>query len=71
MNPNKSDSAGIVKSIVAGEARYGVNGMRIRAGMRIGRLNEFTLRTNAKSASDRWIREVCWRELERRKELEK
>ena len=44
--------------------------VRIRAGSRVGRMSDISLRVNANSASDPWIRDVCKRELERRKELE-
>jgi hypothetical protein len=43
---------------------------RIRAGLRVGRMEVFGLKVNARSAEDPWIREVCRLELERRKELE-
>ena len=70
MKHNEGSDSSIVKSIRDRSPSIGVSYLRIRAGLLVGRLNDWTLRLNAKSASDRWIREVCWSELERRKELD-
>lgn len=44
---------------------------RLRAGLLVGRVEEFTLVVNARHCDDPWIREMCRFELERRKELDK